>query len=90
MHFDAHSFLAYALNANSLVNPGKLDHINKAILAHQPHAFVISETKTNQHHGNKLPTNKYNIFKEVGVRSTGFHTYKWGVVVGVWKDIQIS
>lgn len=65
MHFDAHSFLVYALNANSLVNPGKLDHINKAILAHQPHAFVILETKTNQHHGNKLPTNKYNIFKEV-------------------------
>src|SRR6202453_4353367 len=90
MSFHASTLLVYALNANGLVHPGKIAHINSAIGARCPHLFVISETKTNSKMGGKLPRDDYNIFEETGVKTNNHHLYKWGIVVGVRKDLQIS
>ena len=39
--------------------------------------------------GSKLPIRDYNIFEETGVKTDNHHLYKWGVIVGVRKDLQI-
>jgi hypothetical protein len=40
--------------------------------------------------GDKLPKSDYNIFKETGVKTDNHHLYKWGIVIGIHKDLQIS
>ena len=90
MSFRASTLSVYALNANGLVHPGKIAHINSAINARRPHLFVISETKTNSKMGSKLLREDYNIFEETGVKTENHHLYKWGIVVGVRKDLQVS
>ncbi|KAJ7788248.1 hypothetical protein B0H14DRAFT_3577343 [Mycena olivaceomarginata] len=83
-------FSIYALNSNGLMDSVKLHHINIAINARNPHAFVLSESKTNSKTGPNLPNGDYNIFEEPGVQSDNFHTYKWGVAVGMRKNLQIA
>ncbi|KAJ7775226.1 hypothetical protein B0H14DRAFT_2631883 [Mycena olivaceomarginata] len=83
-------FSIYALNSNGLMDSVKLHHINIAISARNPHAFVLSESKDNSKTGPNLPNDDYNIFEEPGVQSDNFHTYKWGVAVGIRKNIQIA
>jgi hypothetical protein len=90
MSFRASTLSVYALNTNGLVHPGKIAHINSAINTRRPHLFVISETKTNSKMGNKLPKDNYTIFEETGVKTDNHHLYKWGIVVGIQKDLQIS
>jgi hypothetical protein len=90
MSFHTSTLSVYALNANGLVNPGKIAHINSAINARRPHLFIISETKTNSNMGSKLSKNDYNIFEETGGKTDNHHLYKWGIVVGICKDLQIS
>ena len=90
MSFRASTLSVFALNANGLVHPGKIAHVNTAINSRRPHLFVISETKTNSRMGSKLPTRDYNIFEETGVKTDNHHLYKWGVIVGVRKDLQIA
>jgi hypothetical protein len=90
MSFRMDTLSVYALNANGLVHPGKITHVNTAISARRPHLFVISETKTNAKMGNKLLYNDYNIFEETGVKTDNHHLYKWSIVVGIRKDLQIS
>ena len=90
MSFHTSTLSVYALNANGPVHPGKIAHINSVINARCPHLFVISETKTNSKMGGKLPRDDYNIFEETGVKTDNHHLYKWGIVVGVCKDLQIS
>jgi hypothetical protein len=33
---------------------------------------------------------EYNVYEEVGVCCTNHHTPKWGIIVGIHKDLQIS
>jgi hypothetical protein len=40
--------------------------------------------------GGKLLRDDYNIFEETGVKTENHHLYKWGIMVGVHKDLQIS
>jgi len=81
----------YALNANSLVHTGKLRHVCTAISQWQPHVFILSETKTSGQVGSKLQLdNKYMVYDEVGIKAENHYLYKWGVVVGMHKDIQLS
>jgi hypothetical protein len=79
----------YVLNANGLVHAGKLSYINTVINTWKPHVFVLSESKTNTRTSSSLPFSDYNIFEEPGIRTAGDHLYKWGLVMGVQKDIQI-
>ncbi|KAJ7912872.1 hypothetical protein B0H13DRAFT_1874451 [Mycena leptocephala] len=58
-----------ALNMNGLGGPGKISHVNSVISQRAPHAFVISETKTNEKLSSKLPSFEYNIFEEEAVPS---------------------
>jgi hypothetical protein len=90
MSFHASSLSVYTLNANGLVNPGKIAHINSAINARCPHLFVISEMQTNSNMGSKLLKNDYNIFEKTSVKTDNHHPCKWGIVVGICKDLQIS
>ncbi|KII90985.1 hypothetical protein PLICRDRAFT_174331 [Plicaturopsis crispa FD-325 SS-3] len=80
----------YALNANGLISPGTVHHVNTAINARKPHVFVLTETKTDSKLSSTLPNCEYNIFEEPGVRQTNSRFFKWGVVVGIRKDLQIS
>ncbi|KAJ7176388.1 hypothetical protein C8R43DRAFT_1057609 [Mycena crocata] len=86
----ASSFTMYALNGNGLVNSAKLHHINTAINARGPHSFVLTESKTDSKIGPNLPNNDYTIFEEPGVQADNHHLYKWGVVVGIRKGIQVA
>lgn len=83
------TFTIYALNANGLVQPVKLSHINNAINAHKPHVFVIGETKTQSKLSKSLPYLDYDIYEEPGERCDGHHIFKWGLVMGIRKDVQI-
>jgi hypothetical protein len=65
-------------------------HINSVINVRHPHLFVISETKTNSKMGGKLLKDDYNIFEGTRVKTDNHHLYKWGIVVSVHKDLQIS
>jgi hypothetical protein len=38
----------------------------------------------------KLPICNYNIFEETAVKTDNHHLYKWGVIVGIQKDLQIA
>ncbi|KAJ6521363.1 hypothetical protein DFH09DRAFT_1331236 [Mycena vulgaris] len=80
----------YALNANGLVNSAKLHHINTVIKARNPHTFILSESKTNTKTGPNLPNDDYNIFEEPGVQAENHHLYKWGMVLGVCRCIQVA
>jgi hypothetical protein len=80
----------YALNANGMVHEGKISQINDAIKMRRPHILVISETKTHAKVGNKMDAKEYNFFEETGVKMDNHHLYKWGIVVGVRKDIQVA
>lgn len=77
-----------ALNANGLVSPVKLAIIGPLIAKIAPHFFAISETKTRSNAGSKLPISNYEIFEENGVPCSA-HRGKWGIVLGVRKDIQV-
>ena len=90
MSFQASTLSVFVLNANGIVHPGKIAHINTAINLQRPHLFVISETKTNSRMGNKLPIRDYNIFEETGVKTKNHHLYKWGLIIRIRKDLQIA
>lgn len=80
----------YALNANGMVNPVKIAQFNSVIKTRNPHAFVITEPKTNSKLSNDLPHNEYEIFEEPGQKADNHHIFKWGVIVGLRKeDVQI-
>jgi hypothetical protein len=83
------TFSIYALNANGLVQPVKLNHINKVINTLKPYAFVIGETKTQSKLSKSLPFLDYDIYEESGERADNHHIFKWGIVMGIRKDIQI-
>jgi hypothetical protein len=80
----------YALNANGLVHAGKVAHFRSVINSWKPHVFVVSETKTNSKLSSTLPYQDYNIFEESGIKTTNHHIYKWGIIVGIRKDLQVS
>jgi hypothetical protein len=80
----------YILNMNGLGGPGKISHVNSVLSQRAPHAFVISETKTNEKLSSKLPSSEYNIFEEEAVPLSHDKGHKWGVAVGIRKDLQIS
>ena len=80
----------YALNANGLVQPVKQNSINTVITARNPQAFVVGETKTKSKLSNSLPYTEYDIYEESGEQDESHHPVKWGIIVGIRKDIQIA
>ena len=66
----------YAINANGLVKPVKLNHINSVIKARSPQAFVIGETKTKSKLTKSLPFLDYEIFEEEGLPAENLHIFK--------------
>lgn len=83
------TFMVYALNANELTHPVKIHHFNTAIAAQKPHAFVVSESKTRSKVSKLLPSDDYDIYEELGELVENHHIAKWGVIVGVQKDLQV-
>ena len=79
----------YALNANGLVKPIKLHHVNSVIKMRNPQVFVIGETKTKSKLSKSLPYSEYDIYEEEGVGAENHHIFKWGIVVGIRKDLQV-
>ena len=84
------SFTLFGFNANGMVQPVKVAHFNSMIGTRRPHIFVINETKTKSKIGGSLPFSDYDIYEEPGECAEGHHIFKWGVVVGVCKDIQVA
>jgi len=89
-HTPTSTLSIYALNANGLVQPVKQNSINSAIRARNPQAFVLGETKTKSKLSNSLPYIEYDIYEESGEQDESHHPVKWGIVVGIRKDIQIA
>jgi hypothetical protein len=86
----APTLTVYALNANGFVSLAKIHHMNNVIRSRRPHVFVISETKTSAKMGSKLSSLGYNVYEETGVCCTNHHISKWGIILGVRSDIQVS
>lgn len=80
----------YALNANGLVQPVKQHTINSIIKAKNPQAFVLGETKTKSKLGDSLLYDDYDIYEESGQQDETHHPVKWGIIVGIRKDIQVA
>jgi len=40
--------------------------------------------------GSKLSSLGYNVYEETGVRCTNHHISKWGIILGIRNDIQVS
>jgi hypothetical protein len=55
-----------------------------------PQAFVISETKTNSKLSKSLPSTDYEIYEEEGICAENHHIFKWGIAVGIRKDLQVT
>lgn len=89
-HSTTSNFILYSLNANGMMNPVKVNHFNSVIVSRKPHIFVVNKTKTCSKISNTLPIHEYDIYKEPGEPADNHHIFKWGVVVGVRKDIQVS
>jgi hypothetical protein len=66
MSFRVSTLSVFALNANGLVYPRKIAHMNTAINLHRPHLFVIFEMKTNLRMGSKLPTRLQHLRRNRG------------------------
>lgn len=86
---DFTSFTMYVFNGGRITEMVKLSQFSQAVQTQQPHSFVISETKTQAKLSNSLPFHEYEIFEKAAQPSTNFHTFKWGVILGIQKDIQI-
>ncbi|KAF8236833.1 hypothetical protein L208DRAFT_1250334 [Tricholoma matsutake] len=79
-----------ALNANGLMSPVKLVFIGLLLMKLAPHFFALSETKTWTNAASNLQISNYEVFEEKAVPCTLPSTLaKWGIILGVWKDIQI-
>ncbi|KAJ7146760.1 hypothetical protein C8R44DRAFT_973402 [Mycena epipterygia] len=83
------TFSIFSLNANGLVHSNKMAHISAAINARRPHAFIFNESKTSTRTAKNLPNQDYEIFEEEGVKTTNHHLKKWGVVLGIRKDVTV-
>jgi hypothetical protein len=90
MRTPAGSLSLFALNTNSFVHPTKIDATNRTISHRNPDIIVITETKTNSACATKMATNRYQFFEERGSPVTGFHTYKWGVILGIKNGITVA
>lgn len=84
------NFILYSLNANGMTNPVKVDHFNSVIGSRWLHIFVVNETKTWSKTSKTLPSDDYDIHEELGEPAENHHIFKWGVVVGICKDIQVA
>jgi hypothetical protein len=84
------NFILYSLNANGMTHPVKVNHFNSVIGSRKPHVFVVNETKTRSKISKTLPFHDYDIYEESGEPADNHHIFKWGVVVGVRKDIQVA
>jgi hypothetical protein len=88
----SNTFTVLALNSNGFGSSHglKIQNVNNLILARRPHVFVLSETKTGSKICNDLPNTEYTIHESTGVLRTGQKRgHKWGIAVGVRRDIQI-
>ena len=84
------NFILYSLNANGMMNPVKVDHFNAVIGSRWPHIFIVNETKTRSNTSKTLPSHNYDIYEEPGEPADNHHIFKWGVIIGIRKDIQVS
>jgi len=86
-HTATTNFILYSLNANGMTNPVKVNHFNTVIALRKPHVFVVNKTKTRSKISKTLPCHDYDIYEEPSEPADNHHIFKWGVVVGVRKDV---
>ena len=89
-HSATANFILYSLNANGMTNPVKVNHFNTVIGSRKPHVFIVNETKTRSKINKTLLCHDYDIYEEPGEPADNHHIFKWGVVVGIRKDIQVA
>ncbi|TFK21086.1 hypothetical protein FA15DRAFT_718170 [Coprinopsis marcescibilis] len=83
------SMSVLVINANGFVQPVKVSHVNSMINVRRPHAFVIGETKTQSKVRDSLPHYEYDVYEKPGVKADSHHIFKWGIVLGICKDLQV-
>ncbi|KAF8225752.1 hypothetical protein L208DRAFT_1305019 [Tricholoma matsutake] len=88
--FAQSELMVCALNANGLMSSVKLAFIGLLLMMLAPHFFALSETKTQTNAASNLQISNYEVFEEKAVPCASPSTLaKWGIILGVWKDIQI-
>jgi hypothetical protein len=86
----APTLTVHALNANGFISPAKIHHVNNVFCSRHPHVFVISEIKMSAKMGSKFSSLGYNVYEETGICCSNHHISKWGIILGVQSDIQVS
>ncbi|TFY51956.1 hypothetical protein EVJ58_g10282 [Rhodofomes roseus] len=66
----------------------KVQSISTLITTRQPHVFTVQETKSTQPVAPRLKLRGYRLYESPGVKLTSGKGGKWGVIVGVRRDLQ--
>ncbi|CDO70490.1 hypothetical protein BN946_scf184569.g33 [Trametes cinnabarina] len=77
------SLSAITINCNGLAHAGKQHAVSSLISVHDPHIWVINETKSPHPMRDRLHTDGYNKYEAVGAKNEHGRGGKWGVIVGV-------
>ncbi|KAG1771912.1 hypothetical protein EV702DRAFT_977119, partial [Suillus placidus] len=77
----------FALNSNGLADPMKCNSISRAISDTSPHVWVINETKSSHSTAHRLHLRDYNAFESPGLPNSHSTSSRWGVIVGVRRNI---
>ncbi|KAI0039606.1 hypothetical protein FA95DRAFT_1503927, partial [Auriscalpium vulgare] len=79
---------AVSVNANGLHDDMKTHAISGMISQSRPHIWSINETKSRASVASRLHTSGYSTFESHGQPARNSRSSKWGVIVGVRRDLQ--
>ncbi|KAL7277685.1 hypothetical protein ACG7TL_008617 [Trametes sanguinea] len=81
------SFSALTINCNGLANVAKQHAVSNLISAHDPHVWVINETKSPHPMRDRLSADGYLKYEAIGAKNDRGRGGKWGVIVGVKRSL---
>ena len=85
-----YGFTVLSMNTNGFASPLKINNFATLVNRHQPHAFVINETKSPQPAAPRLKMPNFRMYENPGKPCEGRRgAGKWGVIVGVRSDVQV-
>ncbi|RDX44487.1 hypothetical protein OH76DRAFT_1487072 [Lentinus brumalis] len=86
----SNTLTALTINCNGLANVAKQNAVSNMIAAHNPHIWVINETKSSHPMRDRIRAPEYNKFESVGCKLERGRAGKWGVIVGVKRCLHVQ
>ena len=85
-----YGFTVLSMNTNGFASPYKINNFATLVNRHQPHAFVINETKSPQPAAPRLKMPNFRMYENPGKPCEGRKgAGKWGVILGIRSDVQV-